>query len=102
MTVCDIKTNEIISTIDHLTQHIIDKLNKYELDDINLIIEERFVLLKKLIEDGKKEPELQQYLTEVLERDQNIMQLIRKEQEKINNVILNINNLNDYLDVSVS
>lgn len=95
------QVRELMRNIDELTQYIQSQLYQLELQEINLLLDKRFQLLKDLLCSTNNHAELKEYLVKQLAVDNQMMEFIHKEQAKINHTILNINNLNGYLETSL-
>ena len=93
------QVNQLRISIDLLTQDAFAQVNQGDYNNVNDLLTRRFELIKKLIYFSSKninKAELQQYLVELRERDQSIIQRIVEDKNEIKNALLNLNKMKQY------
>lgn len=95
MTVID-RTDELKDKINFMTQKIINQLESSQLEELNLLIDERQEFIQELVAIADRS-ELKTCLLELQQQDQRIMAIIQVHQENIRNTLGNMTRLSSYL-----
>lgn len=99
------EAHNLMRLIDDLTLQMVEKINKNELDDVSELLKQRLSHLTQLVSlySTKKSSAdisaLHNYLIDFQQRDQVIMQAVRKEYDVVKNTLANLDNLKKYVSV---
>lgn len=90
-----------MAQVDALTKEIIEKLDNGDFNEIDLILDKRFLSLKELVQLGindNNDNTVYQYLVNQKIQDEEIMSRLQNEQMNLKCVFKNINQLKDYIE----